>query len=48
LDSAGLKESDVILDSIGYNQVEMLVSNKDDAVVVYVANEPVAIAENGD
>jgi putative riboflavin transport system substrate-binding protein len=47
LSAADLKESDVTLDSIGYNQVETLISEQEQAVVVYTNNEPVQLRLRG-
>jgi NitT/TauT family transport system substrate-binding protein len=47
LSSSGISEKDVTLDSIGFNQVEALVAGQEDAVVVYIANEPIQLAARG-
>jgi len=41
LKSAGLKQSDVHIQSIGYTQVSALVTHKVDAVMGYLNNEPI-------
>lgn len=47
LHSAGLKETDVTLDAIGFNQVEALMSDQEQVVVGYSTNEPIQLRAQG-
>ncbi len=47
LNSAGLEEADVTLDVIGFNQVEALAVDQEEAVVGYVNNEPIQLRAQG-
>ena len=47
LDAAGLTEADVELHSIGFNQVEALVSDQVQSTVIYLANEPAVLRSQG-
>ncbi len=40
---AKMSESDVSLDSIGFNQVDLMAAGKQDITVVYTANEPIQL-----
>lgn len=45
--SAGLSAEDVTLDSIGFNQVEALAADQEQAIVGYASNEPIQLRAQG-
>lgn len=47
LASAGLTDADIDLQATGFTQVETLMADRVDAVVVYVANEPIQLEAQG-
>ncbi|MFW6137983.1 MAG: ABC transporter substrate-binding protein [Spirochaetota bacterium] len=47
LQSGGLTLKDVDVKYIGYNQIESLVSDRVDAAVVFINNEPIVLRERG-
>ena len=47
LASAGLTDADIDLQATGFTQVETLMTDRVDAVVVYVANEPIQLEAQG-
>lgn len=47
LQGAGLKQTDISLQSIGYTQVQSLLGHKVDAVMGYVNNEPIQLQQQG-
>lgn len=47
IDAVGITEDSVDLESIGFNQVEALLTNQVDAAVVYAVNEPFQLEAEG-
>lgn len=47
LEAGGLKESDMKVEVIGFNQAEALVGKQVDTAVIYVANEPMLLEAQG-
>ena len=47
LNAGELSESDVTLDAIGFNQVELVVAGQQDIIVGYAANEPIQLKAQG-
>ena len=47
LSAGGLSEKDVTIDTVGYAQVESLATDREQAIVVYVPNEPSILRSQG-
>lgn len=47
LNAGELSESDVTLDAIGFNQVELVAAGQQDIIVGYAANEPIQLRAQG-
>jgi len=47
LSAGGLTEKDVTIDTVGYSQVESLATDREQAIVVYVPNEPTILRSQG-